>query len=128
MAAVPDGTLKSPASELERRNRHDNTPSSRASALLVIPSAVEESLIFWQRNSERCLDFARHDKVGTSTPKERAIRFHCMKNLARKTKSRAIVVRNALQFTGPVLKQSKSYINARQRDELDDGGGISQAG
>src|SRR5436305_1012441 len=48
------------------RAAHSSDEKDRATSrntIFVIPSAAEESLITFQQN-ERCLDFARHDKIG----------------------------------------------------------------
>ena len=53
------------ASDLERRRRRHNAGSCQPSVLLVIPSEVEESLIFNREIAGDVSTFARHDKTGT---------------------------------------------------------------
>src|SRR5439155_18157785 len=87
----PYQNLKDAASD-----RHGETaPQSRFTSReqpFVIPSAVEESLTSWKRNSKRCLDFrstlqSRRVECTIGTPKS-----------PRKTTLRATVVQTPLQF------------------------------
>src|SRR6266568_7436346 len=82
----------------ERRSRRRTRDVHLRLALLVIPSAAEEALIFLQRNGNRCLGpsrtgvFARHDKMGPSRPQERAGRVRFVKGLRQENKIAAVLV------------------------------------
>jgi len=61
----------------------------------VIPSAVEESLTSWQKNSKRCLDFRSTWQAGRSSALSQR------QNLGRKTTLRAIVVQTPYNSPQP---------------------------
>src|SRR6266513_1750905 len=87
-----EGILISDIRYRERRSRRTRDVHHLGLALLVIPSAVEESLIFCRGMARDVSTFARHDKMGGSSEQSQR------QNLRRKTRLRAIVVQTPYNF------------------------------